>query len=89
MTVLNLIASVDDKINCEVDIATVFSQIDLQSAYHQLPLAVESRNLTVFPCHEGLYRFTRVPYGLASAPATFQKMMNTLRRSASLPMLSG
>ncbi|KAI7797754.1 hypothetical protein IRJ41_019638, partial [Triplophysa rosa] len=57
-----------------------YSQIDLSSAYHQLPLHPDSRNLTAFITHEGLFRFTRVPFGLASAPSAFQKMMQTVLR---------
>ncbi|XP_042071499.1 uncharacterized protein K02A2.6-like [Haplochromis burtoni] len=58
--------------------ATHYSQIDLSSAYHQLPLHPESRKLTAFITHEGLFQFTRVPFGLASAPSAFQKMMQTV-----------
>lgn len=58
--------------------ATVFSQCDLASAYHQLPLHPDSRNLTTFITHEGLFRYTRVPFGLASAPSEFQKIMKTI-----------
>ena len=56
----------------------LFSTIDLESAYHQLPLHPDSRDLTAFITHEGLFRFCRVPYGLASAPAAFQKMMSVV-----------
>uniref|UniRef100_A0A8C2ARP7 Reverse transcriptase domain-containing protein n=1 Tax=Cyprinus carpio TaxID=7962 RepID=A0A8C2ARP7_CYPCA len=55
--------------------ATVFSTIYLESAYHQVPLHEDSRDLTAFITHEGLFRFCKVPYGLASAPSAFQKMM--------------
>ncbi|XDV12346.1 hypothetical protein PO909_001044 [Leuciscus waleckii] len=58
--------------------ATVFSTIDLENAYHQVPLHPDSRDLTAFITHNGLFRFCRVPYGLASAPAAFQKMMSTI-----------
>ncbi len=58
--------------------ATVFSTIDLESAYFQLPLHEESRDLTAFITHEGLFRFCRVPFGLASAPSAFQKMLSTI-----------
>lgn len=58
--------------------STLFSTIDLESAYHQLPLHPDSRDLTAFITHEGLFRYCRVPYGLASAPAAFQKMMSTV-----------
>ena len=58
--------------------ATVFSTIDLEIAYFQLLLHEESRDLTAFIIHEGLFRFCRVPYGLASAPSAFQKMLATV-----------
>ncbi|KAJ8356711.1 hypothetical protein SKAU_G00195050 [Synaphobranchus kaupii] len=58
--------------------ATVFSTIDLASAYHQVPLHEDSRDLTAFITHEGLFRFLWVPYGLSSAPSAFQKMMATI-----------
>ncbi|CAL9706462.1 unnamed protein product [Knipowitschia caucasica] len=62
----------------ELSGATYYSQIDLSSAYHQLPLHPESRKLTAFITHDGLFQFTRVPFGLASAPSAFQKMMETI-----------
>lgn len=58
--------------------ATVFSTIDLANAYYQLPLHDDSRDITAFITHNGLFRFCRVPYGLASAPSAFQKMMATI-----------
>lgn len=58
--------------------ATVFSTIDLENAYFQLLLHEESRDLTAFITHEGLFRFCRVPYGLASAPSASQKMLATV-----------
>lgn len=58
--------------------ATVFSTIDLANAYYQLPLHDDSRDITAFITHDGLFRLRRVPYGLASAPSAFQKMMATI-----------
>ena len=58
--------------------ATVFSTIDLASAYHQMPLHPDSRDITAFITHDGLFRFCRVPFGLASAPSAFQKMMSII-----------
>ncbi len=31
-----------------------------------------------FVIHDGHYRFTRVPYGLASVPSAFQRMMSQI-----------
>ena len=50
--------------------AKVFSTLDLKGAYNQVPLHEESRDLTAFITDDGLFRFKRIPYGLASAPAT-------------------
>lgn len=61
--------------------ATVFSQIDLANTYHQLPLHEDSKNLTAFITQKSLFRYKRVPFGLASAPSVpsaFQKMMQTV-----------
>lgn len=58
--------------------ATWFSKLDLASAYHQVGLTETSRELTTFISHEGLFRFKRVCFGLASAPATFQKLMSNV-----------
>lgn len=58
--------------------SAVFTTIDLTNAYYQVPLHEDSRDLTAFITHDGLYRFCRVPYGLASAPAAFQKMMTII-----------
>lgn len=62
----------------ELSGATHYCQIDLSSAYHQLPLHPESHSFTAFITHEGLFCFTGVPFGLASAPSAFQKMMQTI-----------
>ena len=56
----------------------IFSIIDLKQAFLQLPLHPSSKHLTTFTTHEGLYRFRRVPFGLASAPSVFQKIMMDL-----------
>lgn len=58
--------------------AIMFSAIDLASAYHQMLLHPDSRDITAFITHEGLFRFCRVPFGLASAPSAFQKMMSIM-----------
>lgn len=55
-----------------------FSTIDLTSAYHQLPLHESSKSLTAFITPFGCYRFLRMPFGLASAAAVFQRLMHRL-----------
>ena len=57
---------------------TLFSTLDLQSAYHQVVLHENSTDLTAFITHEGLFCYKRVPYGLSSAPSCFQRMMSAI-----------
>ncbi len=49
-----------------------FTKLDLNQAYLQLPLDAESKNYVVVNTHKGLFRYTRLPYGIASAPGIFQ-----------------
>ena len=55
--------------------STVFSKLDLRQGYLQVPLHPSSRNLTAFVTHVGVFRYTRMPFGLCSAPSCFQKVM--------------
>lgn len=55
-----------------------FSKIDLSMAYQQLVLDSKSREYTTISTSKGLFRYTRLVYGLASAPAIFQKTMDSL-----------
>ena len=55
-----------------------FSKIDLTQAYLQMPLEEESREFVTMNTHMGLYRYTRLPFGIASAPAIFQRTMDTI-----------
>ena len=52
--------------------------MDLSQAYLQVELDNESRKLVTINTHQGLFLYTRVPFGIASAPALFQKIMDTL-----------
>ena len=58
--------------------AKVFSSLDMQSAFNQLVLHEESRDLTAFMTHDGLWRYKRCCFGLSSIPAAFQKMMEAV-----------
>ena len=56
----------------------VFSKLDLSQAYQQVPLAKESQNLAIINTHRGLFRYTRMPFGISSAPVIFQRIMESL-----------
>ena len=55
--------------------SNVYSVIDLKDAYHQVDLHPDSRDLTTFITHDGLFRYTRCPFGLASSGPAFQSIM--------------
>lgn len=52
--------------------ATVFSKIDLNDGYHQLALDEQSRVITAFNTHCGIYRYTRLNFGINTAAEVFQ-----------------
>ena len=58
--------------------ATVFSKLDLRAGYHQLTLAPESRYITTFATHHGLWRYKRLNFGTNSASEIFQKKIQSL-----------
>lgn len=55
-----------------------FTKIDLSNAYNQFELDNESQLLTTISTHRGLLKYSRLVYGLANAPAIFQRTMETL-----------
>jgi len=55
-----------------------FTKLDLSQAYQQLPLDEESRSFVVINTHKGLFRYTRLPFGISSAPGIFQRVIESL-----------
>ena len=56
--------------------ATVFSKIDLKWGFHQIELEEDSRDITTFVTHRGLYRYRRLMFGITSAPEKYQKIVS-------------
>ncbi|XP_037507733.1 uncharacterized protein K02A2.6-like [Rhipicephalus sanguineus] len=54
-----------------------FTKLDLREAYCHVPLD-ESKKAAVLNTHKGLFSYNRLPYGIASAPAIFQRKMEAV-----------
>lgn len=52
-----------------------FTKLDLSNAYYHVELNRESRDLTTFLTETGMYRFTRLMFGVNCAPEIFQREM--------------
>ena len=50
----------------------------MSQAYQQLLLDESSRQYVVINTHKGLFRYSRLPFGVSSAPGIFQRVMENL-----------
>ena len=55
-----------------------FTKLDLSQVYQQLPLEESSKRYVVINTHKGLFRYTRLPYGISSAPGIFQRVIENV-----------
>jgi len=58
--------------------SAVFSAIDNTGAYHAMKIRPDSQDITTFVSPLGAYKFTRLPFGLANAPAAYARMIESL-----------
>ena len=63
--------------------AKFISTLDLTKGYYQVSVAPEDRKKTAFMAPMGKFEFTRMPFGLKGAPATFQRLMDVILGSCS------
>lgn len=71
------IPKVDDTL-AQLAGAKVFSKLDANSGFWQIPLAEESHPLTTFIAPFGRYCFNKLPFGISSASEVFQKRMQQI-----------
>ena len=63
-----------DSLNAMAE-ATMFSTLDITSAYNQVPVVEKDIPKTAFVTKYGLYEFTKMPFGLSTAPQTYEHLM--------------
>ena len=79
---MHILCHLPDEVQDRLTGSTVFSTLDLQCGYWQMPVNPDNRAKTAF-CPGpgmGLFEFTRMPFGLTGAPSSFQRLMDKLFR---------
>lgn len=68
---------IDDALDC-LQGAQYFSSIDMRSGYWQIEVDPKDAEKTAFVTPDGLYQFRVMPFGLCNAPATFERMIDSV-----------
>ena len=58
--------------------AQYFSKLDMLMGFHQFELHPDSRDITTFTTHLGLYRYKRLNFGITSAAEIYQKEISKI-----------
>ena len=67
-----------DDILAQLTGAKIFTKLDANSGFWQVPLSASSRLLTTFITPMGRYCFNKLPFGISSAPELFQRRMTEI-----------
>ena len=60
--------------------ASVFSQLDFATGFHQLRVSADSIDKTAFRTPDGFFEWLVMPFGLTNAPAYFVDLMSRVFR---------
>lgn len=55
-----------------------YSKIDMKSAYHQIQMHPDSIEYRAFICQFGSFEYLRIPMGISSTPAWFQRFIDRI-----------
>ena len=64
-----------DELLLDMNGSVIFSKLDLKWGFHQIELDPESRHLTTFVTHKGLFRYKRLCFGVSCAPEHYQHIL--------------
>ena len=67
-----------DELLQDMNESKFFSKLDIKWAYHQMELQPESRAITTFITHRGLYRYKRLNFRISCAVELFQKVLEQI-----------
>ncbi|EGT34582.1 hypothetical protein CAEBREN_30225, partial [Caenorhabditis brenneri] len=56
----------------------LYTTLDFQSGFHQIPVESSHCARTAFACHLGAFEYLRMPMGMRGSPGTFQRVMNNI-----------
>ena len=65
-----------DEIFARLKGSKIYSTFGMRSGYYHMVLSMESRPKTAFVSSYGKWEFKRCPFGIAQAPAYFQRLVN-------------
>ena len=55
--------------------SAAFSKLDLRCGFHQIELEADSRDITAFATHDGIFRYKRLSFGVNAAPEKYQHII--------------
>ena len=65
-----------DEMLAQLSVAAMFSKLDANCGFCQIPLDVKSRPLATFSTPFGRFWFNKLPFGISSTPECFQRRMS-------------
>ena len=67
-----------DELYTQLQSSCVFSRLDMRNGYYQIAISAEDRYKSAFVTPYGHYEFIRMPFGLTTAPRTFQRAIQNI-----------